>query len=225
VPIFFDELVESFYSKSQTSIASFQLGYIFWAPAYYPHQNLEIWRPEVVDSKLGTASNFKIVTAGKDAFARSAPYTFPQLASNEEFIALKGKKRPVVLIKPADPKLTEIKKGPHSGKIVRHLGPVALAYSAEDEAGFAKFPKAFIDDVRLLKYPPFLFLPKGGPILRDSLLRFDEVQSIAMNNLEATGWTLSDDVLAIVRAQLSFCLTGLSADDYLFWRDELQKQK
>jgi hypothetical protein len=70
----------------------------------------------------------------------------------------------------------------------------------------------------------FVRASKGGPIERDSLLRFDEVQSVAMNNLETTEWRLADDVLAIVRSQLSFFLTGLSADEYLYWRAELQKQ-
>lgn len=64
-----------------------------------------------MNQRLG-ASNFRIVTAGPDAFRRDAPYNSPQLASNEEFIALKGKRRPVVLIKPADPKLHSIKRGP-----------------------------------------------------------------------------------------------------------------
>jgi len=45
-----------------------------------------------------------------------------------------------------------------------------------------------------------------------------------MSNLEPTEWTLADNVLAIVRSQLSFFFTGLSADDYLYWRAELQKQ-
>jgi len=224
VPTFFDELADPFYSKCQKAVESFQFGQIFFAPAYYPHQQLEIWRPCDIDARLGIASNFKIVTAGKDAFRRDAPYNSPQLASNEEFIALKGKKRPVLLIKPADPKLQALKRGPHSGKIVRHLGPVALVYSVENEAGFAKYPKTFIDDVRLLKYPQFLFLPKGGPIQRDSRLRFDELQSIAMNNLEPTEWTLAEDVVAVLSSQLSFFLTGLAAEQYLDWRSELQKQ-
>jgi hypothetical protein len=223
LPTFFDELADPFYSTCSKAIESFQLGHIFLAPAYYPHQQLEIWRPEILDARLGTASNFKIISAGQNAFRRDAPYNSPALASNEEFIALKAKKRPVVLIKPPDPKLQAIKRGPHSGKIVRHLGPVALAYSAENESGFAKFPKSFVEDTRLLKYPQFFFLPKGGPIQRDSLLRFDELQSIAMNNLEPTEWSLSTDVVGVLSSQLSFFLTGQASEQYLEWRTELQK--
>jgi hypothetical protein len=224
LPVFFDDLVEPFYSKCPKSVDLFQFGQIFMAPAYYPHQRLDLWRPDNVDQKLGTATNFRIVTAGNDAFRRSAPYNSPQLASNEEFIALKAKKRPVVLIQPADAKLSEIRRGAHGGKIARHLGPVALVYSAENEAGFSKFPKSFLDDVRLLKYPQFMFLPKGGPILRDSLARLDEVQSVTMSNLEATEWALAADVLAVLRSQLSLFLTELSAEEFLNWRSELQKQ-
>jgi hypothetical protein len=223
LPLFFDDLVEPFCSQCPKSVDLFQFGQIFTTPAYYPHQRLECWRPDNLDPRLGTATNFRIVTAG-DAFRRSAPYNSPQLASNEEFIALKAKKRPVILIQPSDTKLLEIRRGPHGGKIARHLGPVALIYSAENEAGFSKFPKSFLDDVRLLKYPQFMFLPKGGPIQRDSLARFDEIQSVTMNNLEATEWSLAADVLTILRSQLSFFLTELSAEDFLSWRSELQKQ-
>jgi hypothetical protein len=135
VAIYFDELAEPFYSKCGSSVDAFQFGQIFIAAAYYPHQRLELWRPLNLDAKLGTATNFAITSAGADAFRRSAPYNSPQLNSNEEFVALKAKRRFVVLIQPADAKLAEVKRGPHAGRIVRQLGPVALAYSAENESG------------------------------------------------------------------------------------------
>jgi hypothetical protein len=202
----------------------YAFGQIFRAPAYYPHQQLEIWRPLEVDQRLGTARNFVMQRAGEDAFRRSVPLAFPPLAINEEFIALRAKKRPMVLIQPPDPALESVKRQATGGKIVRHLCSVLLAYSAEDEAGFAKFPRQFIDDVRLLKYPQFLFLPKGGPFLRDGLLRLDAVQSITLSNIEPTEWMLSPDVLGIFKSQLSFFMTGLASEEFRKWRDELQKQ-
>jgi hypothetical protein len=162
------------------------------------------------------ASDFAITTPG-DAFQRPTPYSVPPLKSNEEFIALKAKPRPVILIQPPDPGLLLIKAGGYSAKIVRHLCPVALLYSAEDEAGNSKFPPDFIDRVRRLEYRQFMFLPAGGPILVDSVARLDEIQSVAEAQLLPTGFCLSDDVREIFRSQVSSFLTGLSGTEFAEW--------
>lgn len=216
MPSFIDEVFDPFYMAASKKPADYSFGQIFTAPAYYPHQKLEVWRPKNLDSKLGIASDFDITTAG-DAFHRGMPYSHPPLKTNEEFITLKAKVRPVILIQPPDPALLEVKTGGFSGKVVRHLCPVALIYSAEDEAGNSKFPPAFLDRVRRLEYPQFLFLPQGGPVLVDSVARLDEIQSVAENQLVATGYSLCNEVRDILRSQVSFFLTGLSGDDFAGW--------
>jgi len=178
---FIDEVFDPFYLAASKTPADYSFGHIFTTSAYYPHQKLEVWRPKNLDSKLGLASDFNIIAAG-DAFRRSPPYAVPPLKTNEEFIALKAKPRPVILIQPPDPVLLKIKKGGYSGKIVRHLCPVALVYSAEDEAGNSKFPPDFVDRVRRLEYRQFLFLPSGGPILVDSIARLDEINQSQKHN-------------------------------------------
>ena len=216
MPTFIDEIFDPFYTAASKKPAEYSFGQIFTVPAYYPHQKLEVWRPEKLDAKLGAASNFNITTAG-DAFQRPMPYSSPPLRTNEEFIALKAKVRPVILIQPPDPSLLQIKTGGYSGKVVRHLCPVALIYSAEDEAGNSKFPPDFLDRVRRLEYRQFLFLPKGGSVLVDSIARLDEIQSVAENQLSATGFSLCDDVREILRSQVSFFLTGLSGSEFAGW--------
>src|ERR1700736_4035978 len=52
--------------------ASFCFGQIFWTHAYYPHENLELWRA-VLDPAEPTktiASQFRITPAGQDAYER-----------------------------------------------------------------------------------------------------------------------------------------------------------
>ena len=78
----------------------------------------------------------------------------------------------MILIQPPDPELAKVKKGGYAGKVVRHLCPAVLVYSAEDEAGDAKFDLHFIERVRRLEYRQFLFLPKGGPLAVDSIRGF-----------------------------------------------------
>ncbi len=219
---FLDEVFDPFYSAASADLADYAFGQFFRAPAYYPHQKLDIWRPKNVDVRLGIASDFNVTTAGQDAFRRSLPYSSPPLKTNEEFIAIKAKPRPVILIQPPDPSLLEVKKVGYAGKVVRHLCPVAVVYSAEDDAGNSKFDLEFIERIRRLEYRQFLFLPKGGPLTVDSIARLDELQSIAINQLEATKFSLSREVCDVLRSQVSYFFTGLSGQEFAGWADLLK---
>jgi hypothetical protein len=223
VPAFLDEVLRPFYSTgAPTSLDSYAFGQIFWAPAYYPHQQLQLWRPLEVDQKLHTAKNFQITTAPGDAFRRALPYTFPPLKSNEEFLALKAKRRPVVLLQPPDPSLRTVGKSTGDMKIVRHLCVVAPIFSIVDEVGYSKVPEEFRNRVRQLEYLQFTFLPTGGPLSLDSILRLDELQSVAINNLERTDFCLSNEVNAIFRSQVGFFMSGIGGEDFLGYRELLK---
>ena len=214
---FLDEVITPFYTAAPTSQEKFAFGQIFRAHSYYPHQRLDIWRPKVLDLRIGTASDFNIESSAADAFKRQLPYTSPQLEANEEFIAIKAKPRPIVLLQPPDSQLALIKKGVTGGKIARHLCVAALVFSAEKANGDAKFPAQWVERIRRLEYPEFMFLPKGGPITRDSILRLDEVQSVAIAQLQPTAFSLSSEIAAILRSQVSFYLSGLSGDEFAGW--------
>jgi hypothetical protein len=225
VPAFLDEVIKPFYSTgAPTSLESYALGQIFWAPAYYPHQQLQLWRPLEVDQKLHTAKNFQITTAPADAFKRALPYTSPPLKNNEEFIALKAKRRPVVLLLPPDPSLLTVGKSTGDIKIVRHLCVIAPVFSIVDAVGYSKVPEEFRNRVRRLEYPQFPFLPAGGPLSLDSILRLDELQSVAINNLERTDSCLSDELKAIFRSQVGFFMSGIGGEDFLGYRELLKAE-
>ena len=221
MPNFLDDVLSPFFVKLAPK-APPAFGQIFKVAAYYPHTSLQLWRPSKFDSKLGRADDFNPASSPHDAFSRSTPYAFPHLQTNEEFLFIRGKKRPVILISPPDPKLTTIPKVTGGGKLARNLAPIALIYSAVDKAGLAKFDHAFLDRVRLLEHPQFLFIPHGGPLTVDSLARFDELQSVDMSNLEPSGFVLSDDLIAVVKSQLSFGLTGLAGQTFQEWAAQLR---
>ena len=191
-------------------------------PAYYPHQQLQLWRPSEVDQRLHIAKNFNIQSAVVDAFNRPLPYSIPHLKTTEEFIALKAKKRPVVLIQPPDPGLKEVGKGTGGMKIERHLCLVAPIFSIVDDVGYRKVPDEFRNDVRQLEYPQFLFLPKGGALTLDSLLRLDEMQSVAINNLVHTPFCLAPEVSDILKSQAGFFVSGNGGEEYLGYRELLK---
>lgn len=217
---FLDELISPFMvSGAPTDQTKFSVGQIFWTEMYYPHQRLELWRPTFVDQQLHTAKNFNIVSSANDAFKRAVPYTNPPLQSNEEFIALKAKRRPIVLIQPTDPSLSLVKTVSMGIKIERHLCVVAPVFGLSNSVGYARASTEFLERVRKLEYPQFLFLPKGGPLVMDSLLRLDELQSVAIQNLDHTDFSLAPEALSVFRSQVSFFTGGNAGAEFLEYRD------
>jgi hypothetical protein len=217
LPAFLDEVLDPFYAPAAKAKESYSFGQLFRCSAYYPHQNLSVWRPRLFDPKLGTARDFNIQSSVGDSFRRTLPYTDPVLETNEEFIAIKAKPRPVILLQPPDPSLVAIKKGTYPAKIVRHLCPVVLVYSAVNEVGDSKFPPEFVERIRRLEYRQFMFLPKGGAITVDSIARLDEIQSVSENQLDPTEYALSDAVCKVLRSQVGYFYSGLSEDEFVEW--------
>jgi hypothetical protein len=87
----------------------------------------------------------------------------------------------------------------------------------------SKFDSTFLDRVRLLEYPQFLFIPSCGPVVVDSLARFDELQSVDVRNLEPTGYALNPEIVAILKSQISFLLTGLAGQAFQDWAVQLKE--
>lgn len=200
MPTFLDELFTPFCVKMSAPAPPMAFGQIFRVPAYYPHSRLQVWRPKVFDPKLNIASDFNLEVP-KDAL----PYMPHRSQQTKSFWVLRQKKRPVILIQPPDPKLSTVPPIRGGAKLVRNVAPVGLLYSAVDAAQMSKFDPAFLDRVRLLEYPQFLFIPTSGPVVVDSLARFDELQSVDVANLEPTGYTLNPEIVSILKSQLAFC--------------------
>ena len=144
--MFIDEWFgDNFYKKLPLGYhnpANFCFGQMFWTHAYYPHENLELWRPvpDPAEPTKTIASQFRITAAGKDAFSRSLPLHVPRLETNEEFIVVRAKVRPVILIQTELPLAGVDNKG-YRGRIQRHrplIGALAWcrAHRCERDARF-----------------------------------------------------------------------------------------
>jgi hypothetical protein len=217
---FIDELINPFIvAGAPTNQKEFVFGHIFSAPVYYPHQRLELWRPNSVDQKLHTATDFNITGGLNDAFKKSLPYSSPHLATNEEFIALRAKIRPVVLIQPPDPGLAKTPKVSMGINLERHLCVVAPVFGLENAEGYSKVSEEFLNRVRRLEYPQFCFLAKCGPLTKDGLVRLDELQSIAVQHLKPTGFALSPEALSLFRSQVSLFTGGSDGSEFAGYRD------
>lgn len=221
---FFDEVFTPFWqSGAPRALESYAFGQFFWTHSYFPHERLEVWRPENLDQRLHVARNFNTKSGLGDLFNKQVPYSDPHLKHDEEFLVLRAKKRPVMLIQPPDGALSGLPKTSGDLKLERHLCVVAPIFSIVDEVGHSKMNTEVRDRIRLLQYPQFVLLPSGGggPLHRDSIMRFDELQSVAINQLEHTGFRLVPEVLDVVRAQVAFFLAGTGGDSYLGYRNLL----
>jgi hypothetical protein len=217
---FIDELIVPFIVPcALTNQKDFTFGQIFKAPVYYPHQRFEVWRPDNVDQRLHTAKNFNIATVVPDAFKKPLPYSYPPLGTNEEFMALRAKIRPVILIQPPNPGLAKAPKVSMGINLERHLCVVAPAFGLENAEGYSRVSDEFLGRVRRLEYPQFCFLAKGGPLTKDSLVRLDELQSIAIMHLQPTGFMLSPEALSLFRSQVSLFTGGSDGNEFADYRD------
>ena len=217
MPAFLDEVLSPAFVAASKDKTKYAFGQIFKVPAYYAPQRLEIWRPRNVDQRLGTAEDFNLEVSPPDAFKRKIGLTNPPLTTEEEFLVLRAKRRPVLLIQPPDAELLTVSKGTFRSPIVRHLATIALFFSVENAAGDAKFRPEFLERVRRLEYKQFMFFKKGGPLTLDSLLRLDCVQSIPEAQLEPSEFAVSPDICDVLKAQLMFYQTGLLASEFADW--------
>jgi hypothetical protein len=226
--MFIDEWFQNqFYKKLPLGYhndANFCFGQIFRTHAYYPHETLELWRP-VLDPSEPTktvASHFRITAAGEDAFKRNLPLQAPKLETNEEFIVVRAKMRPVVLIQTELP-LAGLNNRGFRGRIQRRRTLVAEVFGLADSVTKApQFNQGFIDRVRKMEFPQLMFLPEEvGVFTMDSMLRLDETQSVFVPHLDATQFCLGDEVAAILRHQLMFLQTGIGPNAYTELREVL----
>ncbi len=203
---------------------NFRFGQIFWTHAYYPHENLQFWRPqfEPGEPTRTTASKFTIAPAGADRFNRAYPLHAPKLEIDEEFIVLRAKRRPVVLLRASKPWVDVDNKG-FRGKLQRKHCWVAQIFGLVDvKTGKAEFNPVFVNRVRKMEFPELLFLPKKAGVLPvDSILRLDEFQSVFTPHLEATQSALGDPLCQLLREQLRFLIGDEGPSEYTLLREEL----
>jgi hypothetical protein len=228
--MFIDEWFEKDFYKQLPlgyhSQANFAFGQLFWTHAYYPHENLELWRP-VIDPNEPTktiASNFRIAPAGKDAFKRTLPLHVPKLETNEEFLVVRAKRRPVVLVQPEAPLIAADNKG-YRGKVQRRRCLVAQVFGlADPKTGNPEFSPTFVDRVRKMEFPQLCFLPKQAGLLDvDSMLRLDELQSVFTPHLDPTQVALGDEMGKVLMGQWRLLVAGVGPSEYTQLRELLLK--
>jgi len=223
--MFIDEFFDTGYYRELPIEERGQLkfGRICWTHAYYPHEQLQFFRPvpDPGETTRTMASKFQIEGAGSDAFHRSLPLAVPKLETNEEFLVVRAKIRPVVMIQPELPIPPTVNRG-FRGRVHRNRCTVAQVFGLADPlTGRAEFSPVFVDRVRKMEYPQLMFLPKRAAFEVDSLLRLDELQSVFTPHLDPTEFALADDVSAILLDQVQYLFTQKGPNSYTILREQL----
>src|ERR1700733_8563163 len=204
---FVDEVFEKDFYKEQGAKdpPQFSFGQIFTTPAYYPHEQMQIWRPapDPTEPTKTYAEEFVIMPKVGNAFKRDLPLGAPPLKANEEFLVIRAKIRPVVVIRPELPPL-DISKGSYKGAMQRRRCLVAQVYGTRYTAtNELKYPPLFVERVRRMLYPHLMFLTeKRGPFEVASILRLDELQTVFTPHLTPTGYALSDYMAGVLQDQI-----------------------
>ncbi len=221
--MFLDELIDPFYKKLGLDYRkNLRCGQICEAPILYAYEHREIWRPSAYDGTETVASDFRIIARPFDAFKLTRTIHTPRLEPYEEFPAIRAKIRPCVLLAP-DPAPIHIQEIRGGGKIDRHLCVTVPCYGVVDAMGKAKFPRPFLDRVRKLEFPHFMFLPGSTPLDKDSVLRLDSMQPVFHGELEPTQWMLEEEALKVFLGQVRMFTTGRYSDEYQTVREWLLK--
>ncbi len=226
MPVFLEDLIEEFYEPvGPTFRRTFVPGQIFWTYIGYTREDLQLWRPCAYDVPQTSATAFELVTAGADAFDRRTPLVTPPLATNEEFLAVRAKRRPVILLSVAPPR-PDIQELRHGGRIYRPLALIVPMYSLMDRlTDTLKYPLAFVEHLRLLTYPEFLYLPGRAPILRSpGYARVGELQAVHQAHLHPEDLKLNDEVLQILQGQVTYLTTRYYGNRLAAYREQLQNQ-
>jgi len=217
--MFIDEFFDSAFYKELPLEERNQLkfGRVCWTHAYYPHENLQFFRP-VIESTEKTstiASKFQIEAAGADAFRRTLPLGAPRLETNEEFLVVRAKIRPTIVVQPELPISSTVNRG-YPGRVHRTRCTVAQVFGLADTATHrAEFSPVFVERVRRMEYPQLMFLPKRAGLFEvDSLLRLDELQSVFVPHLEPTKFALANEVEDILIEQVQFLFTRKGPNSY-----------
>ncbi len=227
MPVFLDEVIDPFYEPVGPNFRNaYVRGQIFFIPVGYAQENLEVWRPSAYDASRTSATTFQLVAAPGDAFARAAPLHTPKLETNEEFLGVRAKRRPVILLSPApaDPRVPRVRTG---GRVHRRLALVVPAYSlANRHTGEPKYHPIFIENLRTLAYPEFLYLPRyPGVLAFESYARVSELEAVYEPHLDARDAKLSAEALRVLQDQVLYLTTGRYEGALADYREQLMRQE
>jgi hypothetical protein len=176
----------------------------------------EVLKFDMAAANRGESVAYSIGGPDKETF-RHIPVKTPPLASDEAFLVVRGKMRPVIVLS----MVTSAVKG--VGVIERDFIDVHLVvplYSFQDT-----HPQVFRLRIEAFEYNRFFHLPTSDEFaLHEGFLRFDRSQVMPKGLLKPTGFALTSNALFVLHHWFQYFLTDELDRDLAEYRSELLKR-
>lgn len=214
-----NDLIETYYEDSTTQRQNaYKRGEIYWAPSLFLERDLRLVRPVGSDPWAGDIDGWEIKKA-TETDLDPPPFNHPPLISrwlrlekHEECLALKAKRRPVILFSSA-PEAWEYRSGEKREPVHLTL-PMFSLY--EDD------PVEWRLRIQALAYRELFYLPADDTLkMAEGFVRFDRIHVVPRDWLEMRLVRLSDDAMLLLDEWFKFYISGEAPDWLLQYRDEL----
>ncbi|TKJ28838.1 MAG: hypothetical protein CEE40_10560 [Chloroflexi bacterium B3_Chlor] len=205
-----EDLIGAYYEVSSAQRQNaYERGEIYWAPSLYLERDLTLVRPFGSDAWAGEIDGWEFVAAGQ-ADLRPPPFEHPplwsvRLETREEYLRLKAKQRPSILLSSAPEPWTY-----RSGETRESVYLMLPMFSFHDDD-----PAEFRLRVRALQYRELFYLPSDESLrMVEGFTRFDRAHVVPRNWLQGHRVRLSDDAMLVLDEWFKFFILG-TADDWL----------
>ena len=178
-------------------------GRLCWAPVSYVEDHY--FEASVAQQAPSDdwATTFRVSEYAPDATPPlHPPVKFLDLRADDRLRLARFKKRPVLVVSSETTPWKDTEKKHHR----RPTRLVVPLYTAD------RYGSKFVGRVRRFSYNTHFWLPenaeRGGKPSRETILRFDSIETVHERWLEPVDWSVSDEALSYVRAWLDYFLDG-----------------
>ena len=192
-------------------------GRICWAPSLFLLETMTTLKVEFVRPGIESDVLLKLVAERDNpTLFNHDPVVHPPLRKDEEFVAVKAKKRPVIVLSRSHESIDRKfrRDGDFPGTYL-----VAPVYTFESY-GEQKYPGEFVERVKAFEYHQFFYIPVSEHYgMKESFARFDRIHSVAKRNLRPEGFALTTDAWDVLWDWFSYHITGVLDDTIRDFRE------
>lgn len=210
------DLLGDFYATPEGNFhETFTPGQLYWAPTFYlpPHPDVLF---EVNADPTEAALRFEIRRATPRTFRGDhRPLKSLDLQTTEELVAVKAKRRLVVLLSQGNTIMEDLRAAVARDRMIHESSFLCLPmYGVHRGSGERGFPEIVVQRIQALMYSQFFYFPasstEDNPSVYEGIGRLDRIQAFHRDALQqgAIRYRLSDDCRTILREWVRGYLTG-----------------
>lgn len=226
------DLLRGFYAAPEGNYhESFTPGQLYWAPTFYlpPHPDVlfEV-NPDPTEANL----RFEVRRSTPQTFRGShRPLKSLDLQTTEELVAVKAKKRLVVMLSQGNTVMEDLRGVVGKDRKIHEPSFLCLPiYGVHRGSGEKGFPEVVVQRIQALMYNQFFYFPasssEANPTVYEGIGRLDRIQAFHRDTLrqDPVRFRLNDDCFAILREWVRGYITGEVSTYVAELRQELIKE-